>query len=92
MSKEAMEMPDCWVVIKNGQIIATHDEPAHIDGIQAVRYVPAQQEIVATITITQRGSTRTIDNHFEDCVRDWPDGEYKLYTAPPAPVQQEPKK
>ena len=48
---------------------------------------PAQQEpvqLAATITITQRGSTRTIDNHFEDCVRDWPDGEYKLYTSPPA--------
>lgn len=45
---------------------------------------PVQQEPVATITITQRGSTRTIDNHFEDCVRTWPDGEYKLFTRPQA--------
>ncbi len=42
----------------------------------------AQGESVATITITQEGSTRTIDNHFADCVRDWPNGEYKLYTTP----------
>jgi hypothetical protein len=51
MNKEAMEMPDCWVVIKNGQIIATHNEPAHLDGIQAVRYVPApvQQDPVAEV-------------------------------------------
>ena len=35
-------MPDCWVVVKNGKILGTHNEPAHIDGLQAVRYVPAQ--------------------------------------------------
>jgi hypothetical protein len=42
-------MPDCWVVVKNGRIIATHDEPCHHDGIQAVRYAPAApvQEPVA---------------------------------------------
>jgi hypothetical protein len=33
--------PNCWVVIKDGQIIATHDEPCHYLGIKAVRYVPA---------------------------------------------------
>lgn len=42
-----------------------------------------EQEPVATISITQRGSSRTIDNHFADCVKDWPDGEYQLYTSPP---------
>lgn len=41
-----------------------------------------EQEPVATISITQRGSSRTIDNHFADCVKDWPDGEYQLYTSP----------
>ena len=56
---------------------------------EALAEQPAQQEPVATITITQRWSTRTIDNHFEDCVCDWPDGEYKLYTSP-QPAQQEP--
>ena len=45
---------------------------------------PAQQELVATITITQRGPIRIVDNNFDDCVRKWPDGEYKLYTSPPA--------
>jgi hypothetical protein len=39
----ARDMPDCWVVIKDGRIIATHDEPCHHDGIQAVRYAPAAQ-------------------------------------------------
>ena len=34
-------MPDCWVVVKDGRIIGTHDESGHIDGLQAVRYVPA---------------------------------------------------
>ena len=43
---------------------------------------PAQQEPVATITITQRGPIRIIDNNFDDCVRGWPDGEYNLYTFP----------
>jgi hypothetical protein len=36
-------MPDCWVVVKDGCIIGTHDAPGHLHGIQAVRYVPAQQ-------------------------------------------------
>ena len=35
-------MPDCWVVVKDGKILGTHNEPAHIDGLQAVRYAPAQ--------------------------------------------------
>ena len=48
-----------------------------------------QGEPVATITITQEGSTRTIDNHFADCVRDWPNGEYKLYTQPQQPKQEQ---
>jgi hypothetical protein len=39
--EQARDMPDCWVVIKDGRIIATHDEPCHHDGIQAVRYAPA---------------------------------------------------
>jgi hypothetical protein len=41
--EQARDMPDCWVVVKNGQILATHDEPCHHDGIQAVRYAPAAQ-------------------------------------------------
>ena len=45
------------------------------------------REPVATISITRRGTSTTIDNHFEDCVRDWPEGEYKLVLAPPLPVQ-----
>jgi len=55
---------------------------------EALAEQPAPVQLASTITITQRGSTRMIDNDFEDCVRDWPDGEYKLYTSPPA--QQEP--
>jgi hypothetical protein len=47
------------------------------------------REPVATISITRRGSSTTIDNHFEDCVRDWPEGEYKLVLAPPLPLQPE---
>lgn len=50
------------------------------------RAQPAQ-EPVATISITQSGSTRTIDNHFADCVRDWPEGEYKLVLATPPEEQ-----
>jgi hypothetical protein len=41
--EQARDMPDCWVVVKNGQILATHDGPSHYDGIQAVRYAPAAQ-------------------------------------------------
>jgi len=36
-------LPDCWVVIKDGRIIGTHDEPCHHEGVQGVRYVPAPQ-------------------------------------------------
>lgn len=43
-----------------------------------------EPEPVATIEISVRGSSTTIDNHFSDAVRDWPCGEYKLYTHPPA--------
>ena len=35
------DMPDCYVVVKDGQILGTHDEPGHVNGIEAVRYVPA---------------------------------------------------
>lgn len=35
------EMPDCWVVVKDGRIVGTHDEPCSLDGVQGVRYVPA---------------------------------------------------
>lgn len=45
------------------------------------------REPVATISITRRGTSTTIDDHFEDCVRDWPEGEYKLVLAPSLPVQ-----
>lgn len=37
--------PDCWVVIKDGQIIGTHDEFGHMGGIAAVRYVPADRQL-----------------------------------------------
>ena len=65
-----------------------HAASREIERLQALA-APTVQEPVATISITQRGSTRTIDNHFSDCVRDWPDGEYKLVLATPpvAPVQ-----
>jgi len=35
-------LPDCWVVLENGEIIGTHDAPVHIKGNAAIRYVPAQ--------------------------------------------------
>jgi len=41
-----------------------------------------EQEPVAWISITQHGSTTTIDNTFDDRVINWPLGEYKLYAAP----------
>jgi hypothetical protein len=58
---------------------------------QALAAQPAPvQQVAATITISRRGAVNTIDNHFEDCVRDWPDGEYKLVLAtPPAQPEQE---
>ena len=34
-------MPDCWVVVKDGSIVATHDAPGYYLEIDAVRYVPA---------------------------------------------------
>ena len=42
-------------------------------------------EPAAWISITQHGSTTTIDNTFNDCVSNWPVGEYKLYTHPAPP-------
>ena len=63
-----------------------------IDAIkEALAEPPAGQplrEPVATISITRRGSSTTIDNHFEGCVRDWPEGDYKLVLAPTLPVQE----
>ena len=40
-------MPDCWVVVKNGKILGTHDEPCQNQGIQGVRYVPASESQAA---------------------------------------------
>lgn len=33
-------LPACWVVVKDGQIVGTHDAPCSLYGIQAVRYTP----------------------------------------------------
>ena len=44
---EVKTMPDCWVVVDGGQIIGTNDAPGHVNGIDAVRYVPAT-EVEAT--------------------------------------------
>jgi hypothetical protein len=54
----------------------------------AAQPAPVQQ-VAATITISRRGAVNTIDNHFEDCVRDWPDGEYKLVLATPPAAQRQ---
>ena len=57
---------------------------------QALAAQPAPvQQVAATITISRRGAVNTIDNHFEDCVRDWPDGEYKLVLATPPAAQRQ---
>lgn len=34
-------MPDCWVVVEGGHIVGTHDEPCRLNGVEAIRYVPA---------------------------------------------------
>ena len=47
-------------------------------------------EPVATIEISERGTSRTIDTHFAYCVRDWPCGEYELFTHPAKPEPSEP--
>jgi hypothetical protein len=47
----ASDMPDCWVVVKDGAIIGTHDEPCHLQGIDAVRYVPAALPAWAPLTV-----------------------------------------
>jgi len=33
-------LPPVWVVVKDGHIIGTHDEPCTWDGIDGVRYDP----------------------------------------------------
>jgi hypothetical protein len=35
-------MPPCWVGAKDGVIKGTHDAPCNLDGVEGVRYVPAQ--------------------------------------------------
>jgi len=34
-------LPDCHVIVKNGEIVGVHDEPCHIEGNWSIRYVPA---------------------------------------------------
>jgi hypothetical protein len=34
-------LPPVWVVVKDGHIIGTHDEPCTWDGIDGVRYDPS---------------------------------------------------
>jgi hypothetical protein len=59
----------------------------HEDAIAALQAALAEPsaEPVAWIEISVRGTATTIDNHFADCVRDWPCGEYQLYPHPPVP-------
>lgn len=35
-------LPSVWVVVKDGRILATNDEPCHLNGIEGVRYGPAE--------------------------------------------------
>lgn len=55
--------PDCWVVVKNGKIVATHDEPCHLNGTEAVRYVPAVKFTTAQLAqpITEFPHQQTLD-------------------------------
>ena len=85
--REALAKPDFWEgyvpepVKPAQQLVDCHATGVCVQsGLRAEQ--PAQQEPVATITITQRGPIRIIDNNFDDCVRGWPDGEYNLYTSP----------
>jgi len=86
------DMPDCWVVIKDGQILATHDAPSHYDGIQAVRYVPAapvqEPEYVQIRHIDEVGDASPWGQPLDPKERHtkWAPGfEMRLlYTAPPA--------
>lgn len=41
LEKQNHDLPDCWVVVKGGEIIATHNAPGHYEGIQAIRYTSA---------------------------------------------------
>ena len=91
MSKEAMKLAckalrDCHYYMINAglpnQSLLNETFTAYMEMEAALAKQPAQQEPVATITITQRGPIRIIDNNFDDCVRGWPDGEYNLYTFP----------
>jgi hypothetical protein len=36
-------LPPVWVIVKDGKILATNDEPCLLDGIVGVRYAPAEQ-------------------------------------------------
>jgi hypothetical protein len=63
--EQASDMPHCWVVIKDGRIIATHDGPSHYDGIQAVRYAPAAQPAVP---LTEQQKQELAENWFAE---DW---------------------
>lgn len=38
MNNIETQWPDCWVCVKDGKIIGTHDEPCQLDGIEAVLY------------------------------------------------------
>jgi hypothetical protein len=74
-------------VHKQAWINAVNAAPLPVQEPEPPAGQPLCEPAVATISITRRGSSTTIDNHFEDCVRDWPEGEYKLVLAPPLPVQ-----
>lgn len=52
--------------------------PSWNAGVAWARAQPSQEPMVI-IRISQLGSTRTTDVDFADCVRSWPDGEYKLH-------------
>jgi hypothetical protein len=68
--RAAGSAPDCWVVVKDGMILGTHDEPAHIDGLHAVRYVPAQ----AAQPVREQSSNDYMRG-FNDGMKEAPTGE-----------------
>jgi len=52
--------PDCWVVVKDGQIIAACDAPGHYDGIEAVRYTPPAAPVHGPVASNQDESDRVL--------------------------------
>jgi len=47
--EDLTKFPPVWVIINDGKIVATNDEPCTLYGIRSIRYAPAEELLCVSL-------------------------------------------